>query len=295
MVLWSMVLTKAVETSSSAFSWRTFLAGLAASILVSFSLFVLGQRHTKNQTDRPELKERYRRLVVHFEDMLEAARKGSPLRESDFDPPANLSRSYPLVEQLRKEGRLHELPNGQELHDAEAKALDLASKYHLGVHLVYTMMVDFVTRMAQVPVRLNSTTADLSTSVKTEGAEPSQEFAGRPLGAVLIEEEFEVFVQQLDKNPDLGIHLYWRRDDARNTHEIWIAPAALKGGSASFLRVFRSQLLQEQKIKNALNDRQQLIDHVSSTLSGLHQRLRDPHPMWETVRDSVRDLLPFHK
>ncbi len=280
-----------IDSAALSFSWPTFLARVAASVLVSFLVFLLGQRHSKNQIDRSELKERYRRLVVHFEGMLEAAVKGEPLRRSDYDPPANASRSYPLVEQLRREGRLHELPNGEELLAAEIKVLELAAKYHLGVHLVYTMLVDYLTRVAQEPIRMNSTTGDTSTSVETEGAQPSQNYAGGPLGAILVDDEFATLITQLDTDPALGIHLHWRREDARNAHEIWISPRALNGGTASFLRVFRPALLQEQKVKNALMDRERLIEHLSTTLEGLYERLRDPHPMWETVRESFRDFI----
>ncbi|MEW6925999.1 hypothetical protein V3M53_01550 [Trueperella pyogenes] len=51
--------------------WPTFLAGLAASLIVALVTFVLGVKSGKSQVDRQRLQEIYKSLLAHFQDLRE--------------------------------------------------------------------------------------------------------------------------------------------------------------------------------------------------------------------------------
>jgi len=95
----------------------TILTSLVTSLIVSLLTFTVGLRTGKNQADRPKLKEIYRRLVVHFEDLKTAIDSGSPKTWDHFDKslreksPNSESWVYlPVVRAMKQDGTILDLP-----------------------------------------------------------------------------------------------------------------------------------------------------------------------------------------
>jgi len=55
--------------------WTSILTSIFTSLTVSLITFIFGLRAGKNQTDRPKLKEYYRDLTAHFENLFNSLKK----------------------------------------------------------------------------------------------------------------------------------------------------------------------------------------------------------------------------
>lgn len=85
----------------------TVLISLFTSLIVSLFTFTLGLKSGKNQADRAKLQDIYKRLYLHFDNLLEALEANEPKRWDQFKSikiSSNSSQSTPVVREMKYNG-----------------------------------------------------------------------------------------------------------------------------------------------------------------------------------------------
>jgi hypothetical protein len=267
-----------------AFSWSTFLASLAASFLVGFILYVFGQRNGKNQVDRSELKERYRRLLVHFQQVRDRIASGDPLKAEDFyyqetDEPA--FGGEPLVRYLTRTGRLSGLPLATQLAKAEEICVAFGELWGQEMEHVYDLAAHILEKMSRVPLIQQESRVKTPTSNRDE-------VITSPIGALLVEEEFEDLRRKLRHQPRLILQLEYRYE---GTQDVIVGGEYVPLGLDAYISTVREDALDLHRLIRVRNDREAALESANAAVHDLARRTRDPHTFWETVGASLRDLL----
>lgn len=260
-----------------------------APLVVGFVMFVIGQRSGKNQTDRPELRELYRTLLVHFEGLQSALSEGAPIGWSQVDPPRNQSRTLPLVKRLKSEGRLHELPIAERLESVETRALDYASSlYDVIENGVFFQSVELLEEMATVEVVKQG-----NVTFKTPTGRDDRYFR-EPLSAILFENHMQELCERLDRpsNEGIGLQLTFMGNNFINPQEISVMPSYLGSHTvADFVRELRTKAVTRPEVRDVLEERHAVKVDLEELIGELKQRRQEPHTFWEGVGSAMKDLI----
>lgn len=261
----------------------------AAPLIVGFLTFVIGQRAGKNQTDRPELREIYRNLLVRFEALQEAVKRGAPTGWSQVDPPRNQSRTLPPVQQLKAEGRLHELPIADRLETVERRALDYASSLYDAIESgVFYQSVEILETMGNVEVIKQG-----NVTFKTPTGKDDRYFR-EPLSAVLFENHMRELCERLDEgaNSGIGLQLTFMGNSFINSQQITVMPPYLGSHTVSdFVRELRARAVGRPEIGTLLEEQSAIESDLQSLIEELKRRRQEPHKLWETIGSAMKDLL----
>jgi hypothetical protein len=251
-------------------------------------MFVIGQRSGKNQTDRPELRETYRTLLVHFENLQQALNQGSPIGRSQIDPPMNQSRTLPPVQQLRAEGRLHELPIADWLERVERRALDYASSLYIVIEkAVFYQTVELLEAM---------TTGGVIKQGNVVFGTPTGQgarFFRESLSSVLFEDHLREVCERLDRaaKDDIGVRLTFMGNSSIREQEITVMPQYLGSHTAAdFVRELRRRAVEHPEVRELLEERPALESELASLIEEVKRRRQEPHRFWETVGAAMKDL-----
>jgi hypothetical protein len=110
--------------------WTTIGINSGISLVLSFITFSLGLRAGKERTDRKDLREKYRTLTIHFQELKDKIVDEKPLSWSNFKEVNG--KSMPIVREMVQNGQHLELRHNlfPELEILESDALKYGYYFH---------------------------------------------------------------------------------------------------------------------------------------------------------------------
>lgn len=262
---------------STAFSPLTFILGILASLLVGMVLFVLGQRAGKNQADRAELRELYRRLLVHFQAFQSGIHSGDPVRPSHT--------TVPLVAQLRKEGRLHLLLGiGLDIEQLENDLLAFGWEFNSALDDVWVIGIDKLQAAASVQL-VNNGMIEVGTPVRAEFS-----YLEFPLGTLLAaEDQFGAMCSAIGSYTT-GLWLTQLGNNTINRRKMTAHPNFVPSGLVQWLSDTRTTALALPEVAELKVRESELVASLGTTIEILRKRVAEPHPLRESIGQGIRDI-----
>lgn len=268
--------------------WDTILTSFITSATVSLITFILGLRAGKNQSDRQSLKDRYRRLAVHFEDIASGIRHGRPREWGDYPVNHRARRFDTPVKQMLSDGSLLDMPSSlvQQMEDVEKDALAYGWRYQQAADVAWNAAKNTVQQQAVVPLK----ETDCSLTPLS-----SQQIPRRWIEVSffeLLSDGVEMASKHLSDDPELGVVLvYYSRD--RRRCEIRLGPGVVTGNVTDLLRDIWAVSSSVPEFRKVLQDKPSILRRVERLQRKLANRARDPHPFWETLVGAWLDLFRF--
>ena len=250
------------------------LISLAVSVTTGIVTFVAGLRAGKNNADRAVMRAAYQELFQHFTDMRSAIERGAPKTWASYKLVGD--NYMPLVKAMVGDGRASLLPSvlSGQLSDLEQKTLERGWKYRHGLEASFFPALN---ELAGVTVE------------KLEAAVTGRSY--REVRAGYIPLDPAGFSENLFRDgTGIGLVLAFA---SNNAPSIYVYPDKLKPGTD--LGSFCVEVGALASAADIIQVRDELKDadrELQAVLDVLAMRIKDPHPLYETLRETVRELFP---
>lgn len=266
---------------------KAIITSIITSLFVSLITFVLGLRAGKNQSDRPKLKEQYRKLSIHFEKLLAGLEEGIPVRWDDFEliHYANRSEYSPLVRNMKKDGTLIDINNrlAKHLEELEIKILNWGERYFQFNFRIKDEAVQLLKETCKEPIFENK--YDISTRANKSGLP----YSSILYSEILIQDKLKQLKERYKNNPDLG--LCFDLNNQGSHHWVYIYSDDLRENNIiQYLERLYQISININGVSESLSERYELREQTNKIVNKLHRRTRDPHTFWETFGKALVDV-----
>jgi hypothetical protein len=256
------------------FIW-SILSSAVVSIAISVFVFIIGVRIGKERTDRKVMREKYQELFQHFK-VLASSIEAKKLKTWRDYPLAGDSYS-PLVRAYLNDGTLNLFPKGirTRMLDLETDTLVVSSK----------VVQEALTKIA--PRLETEVTSALKKEAPTQGPKRIRELSTLKL-ALMTDSEFEELKASMADEPEtyMSVNTSEERGKVRNRY---VRSDILKSGDlASFIDHLKA-VVAEEKTED-YSAFKSLEDRLTDMIALLGERVRDPHPLRETVGATISDI-----
>jgi hypothetical protein len=266
---------------------KAIITSIITSLFVSLITFVLGLRAGKNQSDRPILKEQYRKLSIHFEKLLAGLEEGIPVRWHNFEliHYANRSEYTPLVKNMKKDGTIIDINYklAKQLEELEIKLLNWGEQYFQFDFRIKEEAVRLLKEMCKEQIIENKN--DISTKINRTGFP----YSSILYGEILIQDKLKKLKERFKNNTNLGLCLDLNNKGSH--HWVYIFPNDLKESNViDYLERLHKISINISGVSKSLSDRDKLREQTNRIVKKVHRRTRDPHTFWETFGKALIDV-----
>ncbi|MGB3319603.1 MAG: hypothetical protein WA978_09785 [Sphingopyxis granuli] len=256
----------------------TLVVSAVTSAVVSIATFIIGVRMAKDQGDRAVARDIYQRLFSHFEDLKRSIDDGAPKSWEAF--PLVDNKFMPVFRKMQRTGECHLLPP-KILADCEAIETAL-----LAAGLSYRKWI-----VATYGPALSRLATDL-TGGRTESifGRPSVDLSAGRL-ALLEARDQDAIVARLQER-DQGIQLAIPTEQPLHQRSS-VYPEHLEFQSLALFLKRATELRSADPEGSKLVAEIRMLDvRLISLLARLRRRIRDPHPLHESIIHAMADLRP---
>ncbi len=252
----------------------TVIVGSAVSILLSFAGFVIGMRVAKERADRAALRKIYQDFYAHFREIKDAAEYGRPCDWSHY---RKGERYLPLAHAMEHDGSLNLLP-----HRMASRFIELEKSALKAGHDFKKVVNDELTPLVRgiVEERVTKPSEPIS----------GKRYASYDIGLMVLTQNNEAEISKRLDNKDLGvsIELSMERGYSRM---LYLYPSKMKSGQLSdVVREIDQAALTHVATQQAANELKRAIKKIVDLLQTISGRIKDPHPLIETLCESVPDI-----
>jgi hypothetical protein len=255
----------------------TVAVSALTSAIVSLVTFVIGVRISKDQGDRPVLRTLYQRLFEHFTELRRAIEDGTPKAWSNFTQKDN--EFVPPFRAMQQSGEANLLPPelGQECDKVEREALAAGSRLKRWLEETY------------IPDIRGYLTVLVPAGKKAIERGTYRELRASQLSS-FSEDGLESFIAEVERG-GLGIGFEFATERGR-TERWFLFPEYVPDGNwASILKEsWRRGQTGAEAVKLHADLRIAAAD-LDGLIAALKARIRDPHPLMESVRRSLSDAI----
>jgi hypothetical protein len=254
----------------------TVIVSVITSGIISIATFIIGVRMAKDQGDRGALRQIYQRLFEHFLVLRDAIQEGQPKAWPDF--PRKGNQYVPLFRQMQSDGEANMLPTRlmAECEAMETDALTAGGRYRQWVQNKYIPRL-----RALVAERTLERTGSIT-------GRTYRELSASNLGLMALDERIRL-AHQLESN-ELGLGLQLATERAKHDVQHVYADTLKNGTIAQLLEEIASVRSSDQDGSQLVARVHALSPRLESMLLRLRARIRDPHPLYESIVRSFRDV-----
>jgi hypothetical protein len=255
----------------------TVAVSAITSAIVSVVTFVIGVRLSKDQGDRPVLRALYQRLYEHFSEMRRAIEDGQPKAWSSF--PQKNNEFLPPFRAMQQSGEANLLPPelGQECEKVEREALAAGSRLKRWLEETYIPDI-----------------RGYLTVLVPAGKKAIERRTYRPLRASQLssfnEEGFQGFVVEIERQ-QLGDGVEFATERERTDTWFLFSEYVPEGNWASVLKEAWRRGQDSAEAAQLHTDLKVAAADLDRLIAALKARIRDPHPLMESVRRSLSDAI----
>ncbi len=265
-------------------SWATigsyvsisFIVSVITSIVVSTTAFILGVRMAKNQSDRSALRETYKTLYEHLDNIKGSIENREPIHWGKFRYEKNW-RNTP-VRAIVSSGQSNMIPQHlmERIMKVENDALSIAGGHSMWVEENFADAAINYLDKAGIKAGIHSSGRSI--------------YSYTGISFTLIDEErlskFETDAIENQIGISLGV-----KPKVGSHQTYYIYPDKLEIDAfaklISDLHSIMSDDEEGRKLIDGLNDQPEKLVRM---LNILRSRIRDPHPLYESIAQSFRDI-----
>ena len=255
----------------------TVAVSALTSAIVSLIAFVVGVRLSKDQGDRPLLRALYQRLFEHFKEMREAIEQGQPKSWSSFPPKNN--EYVPPFRAMQQSGEVNLLPDelARECEKVEREALSAGSRLKQWLQETY------------IPDIRGYLTVLVPAGKKAIERRTYRELRASRLGS-FSEDDLETFIHEIEAG-GLGIAFEFATERGRTEPWFLFPEYVPEGNWASTLKEAWRRGHTSAEAATLHADLNKAAADLDALILALKARIRDPHPLLESVRRSMADAI----
>jgi hypothetical protein len=255
----------------------TVIVSALTSAAVSVITFVIGVRVSKDQGDRPVLRALYETLFQHFRGLREAIKKRRPKIWRDF--PLEGDRYTPPFAKMNHTGEASLIPDAlaHRCDEVESEALIAGGKH---IKWVSEVLIPLIRKKAtEKAIRMD----------KSISGRSCREIHASALSLMNEEELHDVLSGVGDGGLGVGLQLSLERG---RSEVLYMYSENMKAGTVVEAVSEIWQEARSDKDAEALRlDLEKSANTIGALLHELTARIRDPHPLFESVRRSLADAL----
>lgn len=272
-------------------NWATLGLNTVISLFLSLIMFALGIRAGKERTERLKLREKYRSLTIHFEEILKGLKNNKPKNWDDYEfiRDKEHGQHYPPVLKLIKTGEHLEL-NSKIIEDAREVEKN-SLKYGFDLHQINLRIESsFLENLTNSGVELLKEYDTMMTR-KNEMGKPYR-VCTYPYQSLIFKNEFDEVVEKV-RSKTAGISFNIVRDHSSmggdGTHTIYIHQEDLEKIDLEAV-LLKTHEKAKQLASNLLSEKDVLINENKNIIEKLSKKTKEPYSFWETVLNSIKDL-----
>lgn len=254
----------------------TVVVSTVTSAVISLATFMVGVRLAKDQGDRAVLREIYQRLFEHFRSLRDSIEARDPKTWQDFA--LRHERSMPPFRKMTESGEANLLPDvlKRECENLEVEALRAGSVYKHWVDQTYG--------------------PELQTIVSTHTLGRASSITGRTYRQISVCElplmslgNIAELVEALEKN-NHGLGIEFSTERGRTNMKHLYADKIENVTIADILTQARNLAHETDIGRKATQDVQGAFPQLEAILKKLTARIRDPHPLRESIVRALQDI-----
>ncbi|MCP3732576.1 hypothetical protein M9978_19310 [Sphingomonas sp. MG17] len=254
----------------------TVIVSAVTSGLISILTFIIGVRMAKDQGDRAAVRQIYQRLFEHFRGIDAAIGDGKPKSWADF--PLKGNQYTPPCKQMHSDGEANLLPPAlmAQCETLETDALTAGGRYRHWVRETYIPALK-----ALVAERTGGKGGSIT-------GKAYRELSAFELGLMSGEDVLGLSTELEAENLGVGLQVAVER----GRHEmLYLYPEHLDGANVGTLLEAARALASADPQGQALSDGlRALRPRLAVLLGRLKARIRDPHPLHESILRAFRDV-----
>lgn len=266
---------------------NTVFVSILTSLLVSLITFTLGMKSGKNQADRQRLKELYKNITVHFQNLKKGLESHTPKTWRSFSD--KTGNSDPLVKRMIKNGDIIEI-NGKiskRAEETEKQALALGWRFYDIYKDLHAISIETIKKHATIH---HEPTGNNYCTKKSESK------IGRPywqcgFGILLDKKLIDEKISYLNNSPNNGFN-FEHTENGRILYSVTIYPDDLTDISIKDL-LYEINSTSIEKIENAsslLKQKEEICKDINKIIKKSMRRARDPHTFIETIGGAFLDI-----
>jgi len=261
----------------------TIIISVGTSLIVSLITFIVGLRVGKNQADRAMLKDLYRQLIIHFQEIEKGLESGRPKKWSDYKTVG--TQYVPLVREMRLNGLIVELTDkmATEIEEIESKCLIYGNNHHLILPFIKDNFANLLKQNCK------NILIEEEYQTRTDKDTIGKKYTEISYGCLLIKSEVNNIFNRLKEDNQLGISMQINIDG--KNHSLYVYAGSLQDMDvADFILYFHNEIIVLPKLKDIIEERENLLGKVIQTIAELKKHARDPHPFWRTLVTAFTDV-----
>lgn len=270
-------------------NWTTLIISTAISLLLSLMTFSLGLRAGKERTDRKALREKYRKLSVHFSDIFKGIQENNPKMWSDYERIQTVDsiQYYPLAKKMKKEGEdleldinlfnhLIELETDALQYGHHFKELELKIEKQFRKHLLETD-IEFIEEFENLVSR------------KNEIGKPYRVITYK-YSSFLSKERIDSMVKLIQSNETgMQFEIY-----KKTRHGMGLVSVYIHQNDIQKINLESIILKLHEETKDfstqLLANKISIMKNIEIPLSLLEQRTKEPYSFWDTIKNTIKDF-----
>lgn len=264
---------------------NTVLISLITSLIVSLITFTLGVKSGKNQSDRQHLKELYKKITVHLQELKDGLDSFKPRTWRHYRD--NNYNYNPLIKMMVNNGDIIEINKkiAIESERLEKDALIAGWKFYDKFQELFDLALETIGGYG----KLNHNNIGNEYKLKEDitGRAYREYSLGILLNKILLEQE----LKSLETNPELGMN-FKHYEDSKIIYSILIYPDDFENISIDDVlwEINEKSVNQIEGIEEVLLEISKINKKLYDLIKLTTKRTRDPHTFIETIGGAIIDI-----
>lgn len=253
------------------------IVSFLTSLLVSVFVFAIGVRVGKERVDRATLRKMYQEIYAHLRQMKDSIGSGRPKEWADY--PLDGNNYWPLLRTMEREGTINILPAslGRDLILVEKEFLTAA--FHFKRNL---------------EDQLSPSVSDIVEEHVSGATNPMQgsSYVEIDFGFLVLGQKtaYKHLINRLTTER-LGINLRLPIENGKISQKYIFSDNIKSGRIEDVVAKIEAATLANEETSKRVEELRRWEGKVSDFMGKVSVRIKDPHPLWETVLGVVGSIL----
>lgn len=264
---------------------NTVLISLVTSLIVSLITFTLGVKSGKNQSDRQGLKELYKKITVHLQELKVGIDSFKPRTWRHYRD--NNYNHNPLIKKMVNNGDIIEINKkiAIESEKLEKDALIAGWKFYDKFQELFDLTLEIIGQYGEL--NYSNTGNEYKLKKDTTGRAYREYSLGILLNRTILEQELE----SLATNSELGMN-FKHYEGSKIIYSLLIYPDDFDNVSIDqvLYEINEKSVNQIEGIEEILLEISKINKRLDDLIKLTTKRTRDPHTFIETIGGAIIDI-----
>lgn len=267
---------------------NNIVVSILTSLIVSLITFTLGMKSGKNQADRQRLKELYKNITVHFQNIKLGLESCKPKTWSNYTE--RKGESNPLIKRMVVNGDIIEINNNiaKRAEKIEKESLVLGWRLYDNYKNIYGISIDIIKKYVPLHYERNGN----NYCTKKPDNSTGRSFREIELGVLL---DKNIINEKLSSsNENIGFN-FKHNQDGKILYSITIYPEDLMNISIKDLLYEINDAIFDnvENMSDLIKQKKDICRDISKIIKITRRRAKDPHTFIETIGGAFIDIFKF--